>query len=667
MLNGPIEFIILSPPAAPAQAAPTTYGLKLDEPSGPGMRSQRKLTANRSAGVRLTPEQTVVARRRFLVDGVAPPVPESILRSWRRSAAHGLDMAARPDLDILSRHKLREAQQRNETLVRAARAEMEALHRDVGVAGGIVILTDPQGLVLLRLGAGRFSDEAADVALRPGVLWDEATVGTNAIGTTLAERRPGSVIGGEHFFEVHSILSCSAAPIFDPFGAIAGVLDLTSSSNEPQALTLALVNRAAEQIERALFEAQFHGYEQMSFHTDPYVIGSPREGILAFDGDRLVGANRNGVFLLGLEWPARGAPRFDELFTLEHAEVSHNPASEDCVVRTSKGQRLYARMRLPAQFHHNWSPAQATADATARASALTLPQILERILAGPFARFVTVRRIKTGQLIQGADEEIAAEDGLVVVRSGRLRCFTSFDGKELTLFILDAGDALPIHASSMFEVKREGEIVVMTGKAYQEIAQSDPDFARSAMPAISRMLQRAMRMTEDIVFRCVRYRLVRALCEAAERDGRPVANGIALDAPPSAEEFAMQIGATRQSVSTIIAELIRDRLIRRRRRRGDRDRRSGAAETAARLRGEEGETRCARVADAEERTTRTQTGRSSFGKTFWRPTTGSPRMSANISTRMGCSPSISCPLRGRGRRASSRRRSRRSRRACASP
>ena len=37
-----------------------------------------------------------------------------------------------------------------------------------------------------------------------------------------------------------------------------------------------------------------------------------------------------------------------------------------------------------------------------------------------------------------------------------------------------------------------------------------------------------------------------------------------LDAPPSAEEFAMQIGATRQSVSTIIAELIRDSLIRRR-------------------------------------------------------------------------------------------------------
>ena len=99
------------------------------------------------------------------------------------------------------------------------------------------------------------------------------------------------------------------------------------------------------------------------------------------------------------------------------------------------------------------------------------------------------------------------------MRSGRLRCFASFDGKELTLFTLDAGDALPINEASMFEVKRDGEIVIFSGKAFQELAQCDPDLARSAMPAISRMLQQSARMTEDIVFRCVKHRLVRALCD----------------------------------------------------------------------------------------------------------------------------------------------------------
>ena len=477
-------------------------------------------------------------------------------------------MAAPPGADLLSREKLREAQQRNETLVRMARGEMEALFRDASVAGGIVILTDPRGLVLYSLGRGQFATEAANVALRPGAMWDEATIGTNGIGTAIAERQPISVIGGEHFFELHQILSCSAAPIFDPFGAITGVLDLTCAAKTPQTLMLALIKRAVEQIERALFETQFRNHEQMRFHSDPYLVGSSHEGLLAFEGDRLVGANRNGVKLLGLDWPAGGAPRFDDLFTLEQGEVSHNPASDDCVLQTKKGRLLYARLRPQPRLHPGWSPAQGVArawsfDRTAEPEGLTLPQIIDRVLSGPFARLLIVRRVKAGQLIYGADEEKAAAQGLVVVRSGRLRCFASVDGKELTLFTLDAGDALPLHDSSMFEVKKDGEIVVMSGAAFQEIAQSDRDLARSAMPAITRMLQKSERMTEDIVFRGVRYRLIRALCEVAARDGRLTPQGVVVDSPPSAEEFAMQIGATRQSASTVIAELIRDGAVRR--------------------------------------------------------------------------------------------------------
>ena len=56
-----------------------------------------------------------------------------------------------------------------------------------------------------------------------------------------AARHPISVLGGEHFFDSHHILSCSAVPLFDPFGAIAGVLDLTNASDVPQVHALALL------------------------------------------------------------------------------------------------------------------------------------------------------------------------------------------------------------------------------------------------------------------------------------------------------------------------------------------------------------------------------------------------------------------------------------------
>ena len=406
------------------------------------------------------------------------------------------------------------------------------------------------------------------MALRPGARWDEATAGTNAIGVALAERQPISVIGGEHFFELHSILSCSAIPILDPSGAIAGVLGLTNAADVPQIHTLALVNRAAEQIEHSLFEAQFRNHELMHFHSDPYLVGTSHEGLLAFDCDRLIGANRNGVALLGLDWPARGTLRFDELFMIEQGCMTYNTALGDCTVQTKKGKVFCARMRPRTRVHPGWSPAGALASVTravrpAPLDAVPLPQIMDRLLSGPFAHQLKVRRIKAGQLIYGPDKEMGAAQGLVVVRSGRLRCFASADGKELTLFTLDAGDTLPFSTSSMFEAKKDGEIVIISGKAFQDLAQCDPDLARSAMQAISWMLHKSARMTEDIVFRCVKYRLTRALCEAAASDGRESGRRIVLDKPPSAEEFAMQIGASRQSVSTVIAELIRDGILHR--------------------------------------------------------------------------------------------------------
>ncbi len=514
-------------------------------------------------------ELAIAARRRFLSEGALPgaDIPLSILRSWKRSAELGLDMEAKPEISVLSQQELREVQERNETLVRAARGELEELFSDAGAIGGIVILTDPQGVVLHSLGSGKFAGEAASVALRPGAAWNERAAGTNAIGAALAEQHAISVSGGEHFFDMHRILSCSAAPLFDPCGKIVGILDLTQPSDVPQTHTLALVNRAVEQIENRLFQDRFRGHEQMHFHSDPYLIGSSHEGMLAFDEGRIAGANRKGVILLGPRRPLLGAS-FDDLFTLEEGSVNTNPASDDCILRTKEGKTLFARMRPQSRVHAGWSPAEALASSTHPGSQETgdepaLRQIVARILSGPSARQLDVRRVKAGQLIYGADEEKAMAQGLLMVRSGRLRCFASCDGKELTLFTLDAGDAMPLHEGSMFEVKKAGEIVIISGKAFRNLARQHPDLALSAMPAIDRMLQKSGQMIEDMVFRGVKYRVIRALCEAAGRDGRESGEGLVLDKPPSAEEFAMQIGATRQSVSTVVAGLIRDGIVRR--------------------------------------------------------------------------------------------------------
>lgn len=190
-----------------------------------------------------------------------------------------------------------------------------------------------------------------------------------------------------------------------------------------------------------------------------------------------------------------------------------------------------------------------------------LCDIIDRIVKSPVGPRLTFRTLMAGQLIYGSDD--GGRDGLLIVRHGRLRSFLSCAGKEMTLFVLDAGDAVRLHTETMLEAIRDSEIVLIPMDAYRRLAETNPDLALSAMPVIDRMLQRSIRLIEDMAFHDVRHRLIRVLCDTADRDGRDAEQGILIAEPPKAEDFAMQIGATRQSVSTVMAELVRDGILHR--------------------------------------------------------------------------------------------------------
>jgi CRP/FNR family transcriptional regulator, carbon monoxide oxidation system transcription regulator len=186
-----------------------------------------------------------------------------------------------------------------------------------------------------------------------------------------------------------------------------------------------------------------------------------------------------------------------------------------------------------------------------------LGQIVDRILKYGAAHHLVLRTLPEGRLIYGADEGVDGEFSLLFVRSGRLRCFSSFEGKEMTLFRMEAGDAVSLHPDTVLEVKKAAEVVVVGLPVFRQLARIEPDLAVAALPLLDRMLQGSIRLVEDMAFHGVKHRLIRALCDRADREGRHGAQGVVLDTVPNAEDLAMQIGATRQSVSTVLAELVR--------------------------------------------------------------------------------------------------------------
>lgn len=284
-----------------------------------------------------------VAREKFfsghgLPDGL---VPAPILRSWQRCTEQGLDAGGVIPAEPMSAAELRELHEQNEMLRLLSRSELVSLRTEARLTDSVVILTDAKGLVLDTAGSPEFAGQAAQVALRPGVAWSENFIGTNAIGTALAERRAIEVHGAEHFFEPHKILHCAASPIVDPYGKLAGVLDMSGHASAEHTHAMGLVRLAVEQIEHRFFNRTFDNMTVVRFHRSADLLGTAREGILVFDGDRLVAGNRRALHLVGLDRKALRKSTREEIFEGAGLVVDHGQ------LRARSGERYFAAISQP--------------------------------------------------------------------------------------------------------------------------------------------------------------------------------------------------------------------------------------------------------------------------------------------------------------------------------
>lgn len=256
-------------------------------------------------------QRFTLARRQFFEEGACPDegVSALILDSWQRCREFGLERANREVREHCERWRLTEVRERNARLVEHASGVMEHVFEQIRASGSMVLLSDPQGTIVHSLGDADFVDRANRVALQPGACWSESARGTNAIGTAIAANAPAVVLGGEHYLEHNGFLSCTASPIFDPRGALAGVLDVSCDQRMHQRHSLGLVRLSVQLIEKRLFETEFANEILVAFHERPEYVGSLQEGLLAVTPEGvLAGANS-----VAREWLAQrlegAAPR----------------------------------------------------------------------------------------------------------------------------------------------------------------------------------------------------------------------------------------------------------------------------------------------------------------------------------------------------------------------
>lgn len=173
-----------------------------------------------------------------------------VIASWERCRACGVD----PSQKVLPiRADLRERRDANERLLCAAGIVVEHLACQFAGTGCVIVVADGDGTMLELAGDLDAQRRLAKKAFAHGGDMSEAAIGTNAIGTTIADQRPIQLLAAEHYSEAGVAMACNAAPICDPATrAILGVLDVTGPYKLIRPHLIGTVMQAALEIEERL-------------------------------------------------------------------------------------------------------------------------------------------------------------------------------------------------------------------------------------------------------------------------------------------------------------------------------------------------------------------------------------------------------------------------------
>ena len=291
---------------------------------------------------------------RFINDGHADPGLDSVLlNSWRRCNELGVD----PIADEQSVIQPSPDSQFDIDLIRDLAARLDKrLTASIKDRGQILAITDATGRFVYRDGSKDILSLTERIGLNINADWTEKSVGTNAIGTALAEGFPVQIFGCEHFKFSHQIFKCTAAPFFAPSGQIMGCVDFSSGLDTDHSQNLNLAIGLSRFFERALLQAyaqEMQSWPQIILEQANLRSGSTG-GVLAVEaGGRICGADEEALSILSLRAASLVGRQADEIFDL-------GPLKKSMADQNFRDQTLVLSTLstpvLTAQCKHLWSP-----------------------------------------------------------------------------------------------------------------------------------------------------------------------------------------------------------------------------------------------------------------------------------------------------------------------
>jgi GAF domain len=232
-----------------------------------------------------------------VMGGAEPPArPRALVsRSWSRVLSFGLDPTRANARDPLPWAEV-ERRRRGSPLALVVDEIRAVLSSVADASRFIVVVTDADGTILWREGSAGVLRRADALGFTEGATWTEDHVGTNAIGTALAEQAPVQLFSAEHFEEGQHPWYCTASPVHDPrTGALLGIVDVSGPALTLHPALVALVDTATRLAEARLWRHHEQALRRLRRSAE-HVLATTTGPLLLVDDDGWV-AHHAGVLV----------------------------------------------------------------------------------------------------------------------------------------------------------------------------------------------------------------------------------------------------------------------------------------------------------------------------------------------------------------------------------
>ncbi|PLX94941.1 MAG: Crp/Fnr family transcriptional regulator [Desulfuromonas sp.] len=184
--------------------------------------------------------------------------------------------------------------------------------------------------------------------------------------------------------------------------------------------------------------------------------------------------------------------------------------------------------------------------------------LLDALASADLLRTFKRRQIERKTIIFTPFEQ---SNSVFIIKSGRLRVFLSYDDKEFTLAFLEAGDVFSTHTRAYVQAVEETEILLTPTSAFQATIESLPGVSLVMAKVLGDLLKNSITTIEGLAFKDVRRRIADFLVQTFEERGEESPAGVVVKLGLSTEDIALLIGTTRQTISLILNDLIKEEII----------------------------------------------------------------------------------------------------------